>query len=77
MCHVCRITQQNTAVLNGRKPLSVPVKLYTFYHQHRARLVLCHYHSVELFKLGERRFLMEYVRLAQDMQVNKQDYVEL
>lgn len=77
MCHLCEVYDYDTFTLNGPKSHGETVRLYTFYHSHRARLVLCHYHSVELFHLGERRFLMEYVKLAHALLERKSEFVEL
>lgn len=77
MCDVCRNYNLNWKQINGPlKPLEQQ-RLYTFYHRHRARLSLCHYHAVDLFHLGERRFLERYNRLAHDLMAHKQQYVVL
>jgi hypothetical protein len=77
MCDVCRNYQLNWKQLNGQKMYLEDKRLYTFYHRHRARLTLCHSHAVDLFHLGERRFLDRYRRLAQDLVEHKQQYVVL
>lgn len=76
-CDVCRLYKLSDRHLNGAKVFYEYPRLYTYYQRHRARLTLCHYHSIDLFRMGERRFLESYLRLAEDLLRNKENYVVL
>ena len=64
MCGVCRIQGQNNHFKNG----STYAETITFYSEcteegSPLELFVCRLHSIELFKIGERRFLDKYKAL--------------
>ena len=74
MCEVCRLEGHQSKVINGKKKLK-EAKLYRVYVGQWAKMALCHIHSIELFCIGETRFLLNHLKLAQDLGVNKEKYV--
>jgi hypothetical protein len=66
MCEVCRSEGQNYVFKNGSKPLYNDA-LYRVFKDNVANIKLCHIHSIELFKLGETRFLKEHILFARTL----------
>lgn len=60
MCEVCRIEGQDYLFKNGPRKILTNNNLYKVFSKSVAPVKLCHVHSVELFRLGERRFLEEH-----------------
>jgi hypothetical protein len=73
MCDVCNLDNENWKFKCGDRPLE-GAKLYCVYVGKVAKLNLCRIHSIELFALGEIRFLRRYMRLAVDLNGNKKKY---
>lgn len=73
MCDVCNLKKIDWKFKCGEKPLE-GAKLYCVYVGKIARLTLCRIHSVELFAVGEIRFLHRYIELAIDLNQNKRKY---
>lgn len=67
MCDVCKIKNLNPYILNGNKPTRLQQKLYRFFKDNVANLSLCYVHSIELFGLGERRFITKYPYLVREV----------
>lgn len=63
MCDVCREENIDWKFHNGQKPLS-NCRLYRVYRGQTAQVTLCHIHSIELFCVGETRFLESHPSLA-------------
>ncbi len=67
MCDVCKTEGLDPADRNGRKTHRMGVKLYRVYQGRVAMVNLCYLHTIELFKIGERRFLGEHLSLAREL----------
>lgn len=69
MCGVCRIKGENNHFKNGDQYAETA----TFYTERTdegnpLQFFVCRLHSIELFKVGERRFLDKYAQLKQGIQ---------
>ncbi len=67
MCEICKSEGKNTKFLNGSKDAIVSHQLYKVYRGSVASVKLCYIHSIELFMLGERRFLREHLSFARSL----------
>lgn len=67
MCDVCRSEEMDVSQMNGEKPHRVGVRLFRVYQGRVATINLCYLHTLELFQLGERRFLKGHIPLARDL----------
>lgn len=63
MCDVCQQESIDWKFKTGNRPLS-SCRLYRVYQGRTANINLCRIHSIELFCIGERRFLEEHPLLA-------------
>ena len=66
-CDVCKVEGTNCVFANGRKGKITQAKLYRVYKGKVAKIKLCHLHDIELFMLGEFKFLKEHINLAMDI----------
>lgn len=57
MCEVCRAEGEDYLFKNGPKKILTSSNLYKVFRNAVAHIKLCHVHSIELFHIGERRFL--------------------
>ena len=64
MCEVCHAEGKDYRYLNGTKTQITIDHLYKVFRDSVAPIKLCHIHSIELFMLGERRFLKEHLQFA-------------
>ncbi len=69
MCDVCREEEIDWKFKNGTKPSS-SCRLYRIYRGQSTQVMLCHLHSIELFCIGETRFLKFHPRLAMKLHTN-------
>ena len=67
MCEICQSEGKNTKFLNGPKNTILTYPLYKVYKGSIANVKLCYIHSIELFVLGERRFLREHLTFAKSL----------
>lgn len=67
MCEVCKSEGKNYQFVNGTKNFLVTEQLYKVYKDSVASVRLCYIHSIELFMLGERRFLKEHLAYARSL----------
>ena len=67
MCEICQSEGKNTTMLNGPKNVILSCPLYKVYKGSVANVKLCYIHSIELFILGERRFLREHLTFAKSL----------
>ena len=75
MCDVCTSEKIDTKFVNGESHSTVhTVKLYRIYKDKVALVKLCHLHGIELFVLGETRFLRNHLSLARELAVGKKKY---
>lgn len=70
MCDVCKKEGRDWRFANGNKKLQ-KATLYKVYVGQTASVNICHVHSVELFQVGERRFLQNHLLLAKDLALTK------
>ncbi|MDO9184234.1 MAG: hypothetical protein Q7U04_17600 [Bacteriovorax sp.] len=61
MCEVCRAQGEDYLFKNGPKKILTNNNLYKVFKDAVAPVKLCHVHSIELFHMGERRFLREHI----------------
>lgn len=64
MCEICRSEGKDYKFLNGTKDHIVTLPLYKVYKNSVASVRLCYIHSIELFMIGEKRFLREHLSFA-------------
>lgn len=67
MCEVCRSEGFDYLFRNGPKKILFVNILYKVFKNAVAPIKLCHIHSIELFHLGERRFLREHLIFARTL----------
>jgi hypothetical protein len=64
MCQACNANKKNWSFVNGKRDKIYHHKLYRVYQGKPANVSLCHLCSIDLFMLGENRFLMHNPALA-------------
>jgi hypothetical protein len=64
MCEICTSEGKDYLFVNGPKDQVVTQQLYKVYQDSVAPVRLCYIHSIELFMLGEIRFLKEHLTFA-------------
>ena len=64
MCEICVSEGANSNFLNGPKRGIQTQALYKVYKNSVALVRLCYVHSIELFLIGESRFLREHLYFA-------------
>ena len=64
MCGICRMNGENNHFKNG-SGYAEPITLFSERTEegNPLELLVCRLHSIELFKIGERRFLNKYEKL--------------
>jgi len=76
VCEVCRCEGDDWMFRNGEKSKLSGVKLYRVYQGREARAQLCHLHALQLFTMGERRFLRSHLGFARIIADRGQNYEE-
>lgn len=74
MCDVCKAEGRDWNFANGDKTRLANAKLYRVYVGRTAAIKLCHLHDIQLFVLGEQRFLKEHINLASNLFDKRSDY---
>lgn len=74
MCDVCSLEGKDWKFMNGKHSNLVRSRLYNIYEGKIAHLQLCLIHDIELFMLGESRFLKQHLGLAQQLATNKEKF---
>ena len=64
MCEICSAEGKDYRFLNGKKDQVVTQQLYKVFKNNVAAVRLCYVHGIELFMLGEKRFLKEHILFA-------------
>lgn len=64
MCEVCKAEGADYLFRNGPKKALMKEHLYKVFRRAVAPVRMCHIHSIELFHMGERRFLREHLNFA-------------
>jgi hypothetical protein len=67
MCEVCKSEGNDYLFKNGPKKVLTSNNLYKVFKNAVAPIKLCHIHSIELFHMGERRFLKEHLDFARSL----------
>lgn len=76
MCDVCRVEGFNWNFHNGEKSDLHTGRLYRVYVGQVAKVRLCHIHAIQLFNIGEMRFLREHLLLACEVSDKKSVFLE-
>lgn len=71
MCDVCSSEGIDWKFVNGTKDGLHQVKLYRVYKDKMAVCKLCHLHGIELFVLGEKRFIENHLNFARELAEKK------
>ena len=64
MCEICKLDGVNYLFKNGPKKNLTSNYLYKVFKDMVAPIKLCHVHSIELFHVGEKRFLSAHLNYA-------------
>ncbi len=64
MCEICQSEGRDAKFVNGPKDIMTTAQLYKVYKNSVAPVRLCYIHSIELFMIGEKRFLKEHLQFA-------------
>jgi len=67
MCEVCKAEGSDYLFKNGPKKVLTTNNLYKVFKNSIASIKLCHIHSIELFRIGESRFLKEHLGFARTL----------
>lgn len=68
MCEICKSEGIDHRFRNGEdKSFLTTQQLYKVFKNSVAPVRLCYIHSIELFMLGERRFLQEHIYFARNL----------
>lgn len=67
MCDVCVKEHRDWKFHNGSSSAIESCRLYRVYEGREASVKLCKIHSIELFCIGESRFLANHPKLALDL----------
>ena len=67
MCEICKVDGNNYLFRNGDKKKLTGNFLYKIFRDKVAPIRLCHIHSIELFRIGEKRFLMQHLNYARSI----------
>lgn len=63
MCDVCRFEGKDYKQINFPKLKIIQRSLYTVFKQQTILLKLCYIHDIELFAIGEKRFMENHPNL--------------
>lgn len=74
MCDVCSAEGKDWKFMNGEHSNLVRSRLYNIYEGKVAHLSLCLIHDIELFMMGEHRFLEEHLSLARQLATQKEKF---
>jgi hypothetical protein len=67
MCDICKSEKVDYRFKNGAKTALFTIVLYNVYRDSHARAVACYIHSIELFMMGEKRFLQGHLPFARKL----------
>lgn len=66
MCDICTTVGLEWKFINGKEKNKLyRVRLFRVYQDRIAVVSMCHIHAIELFILGEQRFLRNYPKFSQ------------
>lgn len=67
MCEICNSEGKDFLYVNGAKKQITTYQLYKVYREAVAPVRLCYIHGIELFMIGEKRFLREHLLFAKNL----------
>ncbi len=67
MCEVCNAEGEDFRHRNGPRDIITSEHLYKVFRDSVATVRMCYIHSIELFMLGEKRFLKEHLPFAHSL----------
>ncbi len=70
MCDICNHLSLRSRKLNGDKPTNLIVRFYNVRYGRSVDGILCYYHNIELFKMGEPRFLTKHPYMLRNLGVS-------
>jgi hypothetical protein len=74
MCDVCDADGVNWRFKVGKHKTLAKARLYNVYDSRTAVVTLCVIHDIELFTLGEKKFISKHPKLALKLAQEKQKY---
>ncbi|MBT3984642.1 MAG: hypothetical protein HOE90_25015 [Bacteriovoracaceae bacterium] len=79
MCDACRSLNLNPEKINGqdRAAYQKISNIYGLSPTETLQVSLCYFHDVELFTLGEKRFMEKLQDLKRDIMYNKSKYTNI
>ncbi|OUR96869.1 hypothetical protein A9Q84_11065 [Halobacteriovorax marinus] len=75
MCDVCKAEGLDSQFMNGSKSRISPSKLFRVFKGQTATIKLCSIHDIQLFMLGEQRFLLENLGFLKHLNHNRRNFV--
>jgi hypothetical protein len=75
MCDVCKAEQLDADFMNGAKYRINASKLYRVFKGQVAVVKTCPLHDIQLFMLGEQKFLLENLGFLKHLNQNRKDFV--
>jgi len=73
---VCKAEGRDWIFSNGTASQLSVAKLYRVYVGRTAKIKLCRLHDIQLFVIGEQRFLQEHLFLAKNMSEKRGDFFD-
>lgn len=67
MCEICKSEGIDYRFINGPQHVIVTHQLYKVFKNSTAPVKLCYIHGIELFMIGEKRFLKEHLSFARGL----------
>lgn len=67
MCEICQSEGKNYRFVNGSKDFLTTQQLYKVFKNTAAPVRLCYIHGIELFMIGEIRFLRQHLSFARSI----------
>lgn len=67
MCEVCKSEGRDYLFVNGTKSYIYTNNFYKVFKKSVASAKLCYVHSIELFMIGEKRFLQGHLSFARKL----------
>lgn len=74
MCDVCESENIDWRFKVGKTKSLARAKLYNVYDGRTASISLCLIHDIELFMIGEKKFLSQHPRLALSLAKEKEKF---
>lgn len=72
-CDCCKAEGRNSEYMNGNTKLC-RAKLFKVYMGRTATVKLCRLCDIELFRVGESRFLQNHIGFTKELSVNQKNF---